>query len=309
MMQRLDTRTLEDLTGIRNQPNLRTTGNTLQFEIRRRPILDSEDQVVRTDVRVPVIFNDRFLTADTNIETEQGNMILMDFWVSEHQKLRCQSTFRASNSWNGILGLHDDFTPFLFDNGTRIKYVLPEVERQRLISEAWIGRLSNMTNDDVWEHWTNALRSMNTAQRRQILNWVHDRTGIKRQILKDQLSDQQTRWDRERIEAANDNLLAEIDAQDRVRIIYRSVNLPTILPRVETAIFEDERNDIVLSHTQGLVTVARKRATTVREVVQEQDMDGTNARLGLLINRYKQHELGIRLMASCAFLNKTDQRL
>ena len=76
-------------------------------------------------------------------------------------------------------------------------------------------------------------------------------------------------WEQEKIQAANDNLPASIDAEGKVPIVYDPAELPAILTQVEEAVFADERNDLVLTHTQGLVTVCEKRPTTVREVIRE----------------------------------------
>ena len=163
MMQRLDTRTLPDLTDSEIEKIAALTGNKLRFEVRRRSALGGDGQVRQVRVRTAVVVNDCYLKLDTEIETEAGTMTLEAFWKSGHQKLRCQATFRESGSANGIVGLHSDFAPFLFDNGTRIKYVLPADELRRRMPEAWIGRLSNMTNEQILECWTNSLRSMDAA--------------------------------------------------------------------------------------------------------------------------------------------------
>ena len=303
-MRRLDTHALRDLTIAEADEIGASTGNKLRFEMRQKTVLGHNGQIARVRVRTPVVVNDRYLKSDTEIETEAGLMTLKTFWDSRHERLRCQATFRESSSLNGILGLHSDFAPFLFDNGTRIKYVLTESELRLEKPGAWIARLSNMANDAIRECWTGALRSMDAAQRRQVLEWVNNRTGASIQVLKEDLKSAQDEWEQERIQASNDNLLADIEAQGRVQIFYRPVNLPTTLPQVEIAVFQDERNDLVLTHTQGLVTVSRRRPTSVRDVVRERQADSADAPLGLLINRYKQHELGIRLMASCAFLER-----
>jgi hypothetical protein len=302
MMQRLDTRKLPDLTDSEIEKIAALTGNKLRFEVRRRSALGGDGQVRQVRVRTAVVVNDCYLKLDTEIETEAGTMTLGACWKSGHQKLRCQATFRESGSANGILGLHSDFAPFLFDNGTRIKYVLPPEELSRRMPAAWIGRLSNMTNEKILECWTNSLRSMDAAQQRGVRDWVHQHTGQGVQLLKDALKAATEKWDRERIQAKNEGLLSGPDAQGRVPIEYLPANLPYILPRVEAAIFTDTQNDLVLTHTQGLVTVSEKRPTTVREVIRENGAKDNDVPLGLLIGRYRQHELGLRLMASCIFL-------
>jgi hypothetical protein len=305
-MHRLNTHALPDLSNDEAARIKAETGNNLRFEVRRRTVLGSDGQVATIRVRTPVIINDRYLKPDTEIETEAGTMTLEAFWGSDHQKLRCESTFRESSSMNGILSRHSDFAPFLFDNGTRIKYVLPEDELRRRMPDAWISRLSNMSDEEILERWTASLRSMDASMRSRVRDWVHMRTKEGKQELNATLKAADDAWKQESIRAANDNMLADIEAEGRQRIIYEPANLPDIVRQVEDAVFADRRNDLVLTHTQGLVTVCEKRPTTVREVIRENNAEDVENPLGLLIGRYGQHEFGLRLMDSCAFLKRAD---
>jgi len=73
------------------------------------------------------LINNIDLKLDTEFDTEYGKMSLEQFKDSNHQKARCQAKFRPdSSSWNGYLGKHKDGSPFHYDNGTNIKYVIPE---------------------------------------------------------------------------------------------------------------------------------------------------------------------------------------
>ena len=73
------------------------------------------------------LINNVDLKLDTEFDTEHGKMSLEQFKDSNHQKVRCQAKFRPdSSSWNGYLGKHKDGSPFHYDNGTHIKYVVPK---------------------------------------------------------------------------------------------------------------------------------------------------------------------------------------
>jgi putative DNA primase/helicase len=73
------------------------------------------------------LINNVDLKLDTEFDTEHGKMSLEQFKDSNHQKIRCQAKFRPdSSSWNGYLGKHKDGSPFHYDNGTHIKYVIPK---------------------------------------------------------------------------------------------------------------------------------------------------------------------------------------
>ena len=303
-MARLNTHALAELNKDEIDNVFAKTGNKLRMEIRREKVMSRDGRVVEVQVTTPTIINEQLLSVETVIETENGKLTLMEFWKSNHEKLRCQSTFRESISMNGILSRHGDFAPFLFDNGNRIKYVLPPDEKQRHIPDAWIGRLSTMTDAEILEHWTEALQRMNSVGRRKVLEWVHRRANTGKLVLNAALKEAKAAWHQSQNKSANEDLMVMIEAEGRKPIMYEASKLPEILLQVEQAVFNDHRNGMVLSHTRGLVTVLPKRPTTVREVDQENRADDQNAPLGLVISRYEQHALGLRTMASCTFLQE-----
>jgi hypothetical protein len=85
---------------------------------------------------VGVYFVDRHqLTLDSVVQTQRhGTMTVREFWESDLPRVRCQTLFRDSTSWNGYLGRHNDEagTPFHYDNGLGAKYVIPRGKVQRL---------------------------------------------------------------------------------------------------------------------------------------------------------------------------------
>jgi len=72
------------------------------------------------------------LTLETVVQTARGGMTPIEFMRLGVRKLRCQATFRDSESWNGILFIDGTGLPCLFDNGTRIKYELSQTEKAHL---------------------------------------------------------------------------------------------------------------------------------------------------------------------------------
>ena len=70
------------------------------------------------------VSNDAVLTWDTQLETEIGIMSLAEYHASGRGKLRCQTPFRDSKSWNGILNRTNDGRPFVHDNGAGVTYWL-----------------------------------------------------------------------------------------------------------------------------------------------------------------------------------------
>lgn len=77
----------------------------------------------RTGAKVASIEDHNALRLHTRVETEKGVMSVADFLNSSHEKLRCQATFRASTSWNGILR-KTRHGCILHDAGTRTTYRL-----------------------------------------------------------------------------------------------------------------------------------------------------------------------------------------
>lgn len=74
---------------------------------------------------------DGALRLDTVIQTkERGEITPREFLLSGDKRLRCQATFRESESWNGILIRGGNRLPLLFDNGTRTRYVLSDADKE-----------------------------------------------------------------------------------------------------------------------------------------------------------------------------------
>ena len=78
----------------------------------------------------PYLLDRDSLKPETEIETqEHGVMSMREYATSGLGKIRCQSPFRASESWAAYVNIHKDGEPFLFDSGSLIKYLtfIPEI--------------------------------------------------------------------------------------------------------------------------------------------------------------------------------------
>lgn len=72
-----------------------------------------------------LLHDDGSLRLNTMIQTKLGPMTVGEFWISRHQRLRCQTPFRPESvSWAAHLGRHRDNSPFLHDVGLGCKYTL-----------------------------------------------------------------------------------------------------------------------------------------------------------------------------------------
>ncbi len=121
---RLDTSQLTDLTNEEAALYAEKTGQRVERESRTETIMGADGQMTTRQVSRTGAVNERLLKWDTLIETKAGSLTLGDYWKGEQGHIRCQTPFRDSSSWNGILNRHKDGTPFVYDNGLRCRYIL-----------------------------------------------------------------------------------------------------------------------------------------------------------------------------------------
>ena len=121
---RLDSSLLPDLTDDEAATYAEMTGQRVVKGRRTESIMSADGKVITHQTYRFGAVDDRQLKMDTVIETQIGTMTIKEYYESDHGKLRCQTPFRESFSWNGILNRHRDGTPFVYDNGIRCRYVL-----------------------------------------------------------------------------------------------------------------------------------------------------------------------------------------
>ena len=66
------------------------------------------------------------LSMEREVETERGWTTVGELHRQGAGHTRLQAPFRESSTWNAYYNTHIDGQPFVFDNGVRIKYVLPD---------------------------------------------------------------------------------------------------------------------------------------------------------------------------------------
>jgi len=80
-----------------------------------------------------VLFN---LRMETEIESEDGNVkTVRDLIANFKGKLRCQSPFRASNSFAAFFSLNHDGVPYVFDSGTDTTHRLLDTTNRRKVDK------------------------------------------------------------------------------------------------------------------------------------------------------------------------------
>ncbi len=242
--------------------------------------------------------DERLLKMDTSIETEAGTMTLVEYWKSAHVKLRCQTPFRDSGSWNGILGFHSDGVPFVFDNGIRTKYILPKEVVDREHAKAWVSRLRQMSAEDSSHRWTEHLRNMSPTSQEYVRQDVHRLTGIDLRVLKEELNAANDTWEREKLEAKNIKIIAKATHEGLVRVHYKPPQMKSMINDVEKAIFENPRHDPVMGYGQALVSVIQSHPQTVREV---EALGKETYPLMPIIKAHRQDGLALRISEDIFF--------
>ena len=74
------------------------------------------------------------LTLDTEIETKQYGIVAVRELIKRGatEKIRCQTPFRASESWAAFYSVNPDGFPFVHDNGTNTTHWLDEIEAEEV---------------------------------------------------------------------------------------------------------------------------------------------------------------------------------
>jgi hypothetical protein len=289
----LETRDLKNPTKDEIQRVKDQTGIELRWETRDRVIGGVMDRRL-----VPIQLDTKSLALNTIIETEAGTMTFVEYWHSSHEKMRCQTPFRDSTSWNGILGFHSDGVPFVFDNGSRTKYVLSAEAVDREHPKAWLSRVRQMPTEDVASRWTEQLENMSPTSQDFVRQEVHNLTGIALGILKEELNTAKQSWEEAAKESMNRTVLAEAVNSGRIEIVYRPPEMDSVIRRVEAAVFEKPNNGPVLGYGQALVSVIQSHPQTVSEI---KALDKDTYPLMPIIKAYKQEGLALRISEDVAF--------
>ena len=289
----LETRDLKNPTKEQIQRVKDQTGIELRWEPREQKI---NGVLVRR--LVPIQVDSRSLTLDTIIKTEVSCMTVKEYWESSHKKLRCQTPFRDSTSWNGILGLHSDGVPFVFDNGSRTKYILPKEVVDRNHWKAWESRLRQMPADEVPSRWTEQLKNMSPTSQEHVRQAAHHLTGIDLSVLKEELKGAKQQWEKEAQDAQNKAIVAQAQNEGRTEIFYEPPQMRFMVRDVEKAVFDNPNSDPVMGYGQALVSVVQSHPQTVREV---EAVDKGTYPLMPIIKAFRQDGLALRISKDVAF--------
>jgi len=211
------------------------------------------------------------LRADTRILTAtHSEMTLMEFWRSEHKKIRCQATFRESSSWNGFLGKHDDGTPFLFDNGTRVKYLLTVEELMLHRAEILSAKLKSMEKGLVQQVWATKVVHWTDAEQRIVLEAIAKVHSIGISVLVKQLKEAQKNLDASKRETERNRKNRDRVRRGLIEIQWDESRLLSIIQTIQGCVLEyaDGERTPVFSKGNLLVTVCRDVPKTVRQVKQ-----------------------------------------
>lgn len=113
-------------------------GNLVNTAAVREPSHSIQTQLEKLNMRFHgTHFESDGLSPSLVVETqEHGAMSVDQYDRSGLGKIRCQSPFRQSSSWAAYLNRHDDGSVYLWDEGTRTKYKIIEIEDESALRAA-----------------------------------------------------------------------------------------------------------------------------------------------------------------------------
>lgn len=306
---RLDTATVKDLNPTETSQVAEATGCRIKNEIRKRLRMTVGGPKL-VDVMVAVTIDEQQLQPDTEITAKisdkEEKITVLDYWKSDHEKLRCQTPFRDSTSWNGILNRHKGTCapPLVFDNGSRIKFVLSDEHVAVHRVDVWLAKLERMETKEINKQWTNALKKFGPEEQEEIRQWVHKKTGTGLRILQSQLNIAKKEWQSTDASEKENLLRVEAATQDREVIEWDSADHERILPDILLGIKKDIKDPMVLTHGEGLVSVRSITPKTVRMVqkIQESTTEKYPPMMG--IDRYDRVTLRLKAMEAIRFVQR-----
>lgn len=299
---RLETQQLKELDEVDAERYSKLTGQRLSRRKVKLSTLNVDGEIEDRRLFRYTVIDEKLLSMDTIIETQTGSMTLAEYWKSDAGKLRCQTPFRESSSWNGILNRHSDGTPFVFDNGIRTRYVLPHAAVLKHRTDIYIARLSLRSQDEIKEIWTDGLRRMDKLEQEKVRQRIHKLTDVPIIELRAQLERVSMAWHAEDVKVANSTLQAEVKESGKITIKLNGLDLEEIVNQVECALFKDRSHETVMSHGGRLVTVRMAKPTTVREVRKERTAEEDEAPLSMIVDPYQFYGLRARVTQSIAFV-------
>jgi hypothetical protein len=303
---RLDTSLMPDLTDDEAVAYAEMTGQRIKKALQTENVMGADGQIIARQVYRFGAVDDRLLKMDTQIETNAGVMTVEEYWKGDKGKLRCQTPFRESSSENGILNRHKDGTPFVYDNGIRVRYVLPPELVRKHRADIYMGRLALLKSDEIKKVWTDGLRRMEPTEHEKVRQRVHNLTEVGIKELSAELKSAKNLWKAEDIKAANERLKAEIKDSGKTAIMVDSIDLDEVVQQVEKTLFNDKIGTPVMSHGDRLVCVRMMKPTTVREVRRERNAGHDEVPLTMMVDQFQFYALMARLSQCFNFIKVTE---
>jgi hypothetical protein len=303
---RLDTSQLLDLTDDEAAAYAEMTGQRVVKERRTENIMGADGQIISRQVNRFGAVDDRQLKMDMQIETKVGVITLEEYWKGGQGKLRCQTPFRESSSENGILNRHKDGTPFVYDNGIRVRYVLSSELILKHRADIYMAGLALLKPDEIKKVWTDGIRWMEPHEKDKVRHRVHKLTDIGLKELSAELKSAESRWRIEDIKNWSASLKAEIKDSGRTTIFFDINDINEMARKAEDVLFADVDGGPVVSYGGRLVTVRMAKPTTVREVRRERDAKRDEVPLAMIVDPFQLYGLMERLEQCIAFIKIND---
>jgi hypothetical protein len=299
---RLDTSRVLDLSEEEARELSAKTGQTVHRESRLASVMTADGIVTRQVDKFVTVSNTE-LRPDTVVVTKSGEVTIMDYWAGEAGHTRCQTPFRDSTSWNGILNRHRDGTPFVYDNGTRVRYVMPEALVRKHRADIYMSRLARLSPEEIRGCWTDGLRWQEPQERVQVRQRVAKLTDTSAKELSAELKSAEARWKSDRVKSANAALKVKI--KDSGKAIVRVVtDISRVASQTEKVLLTDTTGEPIMSHGNRLVSVRVQKPTTIREVRRERDTPPEDSPLAMMVDPFEFYGLLERISQCVVFLKQ-----
>jgi hypothetical protein len=265
-----------------------------------------------TGRRLASTVNYMLLTLETVFTVDTGggtskDMTFEEIWLLGKRQ-RCQTAFRASNSFNGFIAFPEgDAPPFHYDNGIHTRYMLSENEVQKHWKSralAWVDDPS-ITPEEIESKWISYAKKLDIVTRDKLRRKVSKRTKIGLIILKEELKNAEKTWAEDREKKALEIEKKQREDEGRTIIEWKADDVGKIHREVLRVLNKDTAHGYIFSHGGELVHIVTDLPNSVR-MVQRRHSEGSSYPEMKVIRPYKSGSILSRISDSCSFVDHSD---
>lgn len=224
----------------------------------------------RSGRMMPVLVNSTKLKLDTAIKSKKhGVLTVEDYWSSNYGKLRSQTAFRDSSSWNGYLNRHKDGSPFHYDNGTHQKFVLSDelkVDYHFNRAMVWVESADVSEIKSNWLEYAKPLKDED-VELEELRQAVGKRAKLSLKVLTKMLKKAVKQWNSEANNIESRERKQQVKDSGKSAIEWQSENkLPDLMPLVQAALTKHTDAGHIFTVGGRLTRVVMEQPSAVRAI-------------------------------------------